>query len=56
MGPIFVAAEPRFRAAIFLIGGPYVVHALPEVDAINFAPRITMPVLELSGRFDFEAL
>jgi eukaryotic-like serine/threonine-protein kinase len=55
MGPIFVTAEERFKAAIFWIGGPYVTHALPEVDAINFAPRMKTPVLELSGRFDFEA-
>ncbi len=26
---------------------------LPEVDAINFAPRVKMPVLMLNGRQDF---
>jgi len=53
MGPIFITVEQRFKAAIFAMGGPYLVRALPEVDAINFAPRIRTPVLELDGRFDF---
>ena len=26
---------------------------MPEVDQINFAPRVRIPVLMLNGRFDF---
>ncbi len=25
---------------------------MPEVDPLNFAPRVTIPVLMLNGRFD----
>jgi cephalosporin-C deacetylase-like acetyl esterase len=53
MGPIFVAVEPRFKAALLYLGGFFFQHSLPEVDAFNFAPRVRVPVLLLSGRFDF---
>jgi len=25
----------------------------PEVDKINFAPRVTMPILMVNGRYDY---
>jgi serine/threonine protein kinase/dienelactone hydrolase len=53
MGPIFVAVEPRFKAAMLLSAGFYLQYSLPEVDAINFAPRVRAPTLMLDGRFDF---
>ena len=53
MAPINVAVEPRFKAAVLIVGGLYVQHSLPEVDAFNFAPRVRVPVLLLNGRFDF---
>ena len=53
MAPIYVAVEPRFKAAVLILGGFYVQHSLPEVDAFNFAPRVRVPVLLLNGRFDF---
>jgi eukaryotic-like serine/threonine-protein kinase len=53
MGPVFVAVEPRFKAAVFIVGGFYVQRSAPEVEAINFAPRVTVPALMLNGRFDF---
>jgi eukaryotic-like serine/threonine-protein kinase len=53
MGPIFVAVEPRFKAALLIVGGFYLQHSAPEVDAFNFAPRVKVPVLLLNGRFDF---
>jgi len=52
MGTIMVAAEPRFSLAIFYVGGFYSQHAGPEVEAINFAPRVTVPSLMLNGRYD----
>jgi hypothetical protein len=36
-----------------LVPGFYAQRALPEVEAINFAPRVKIPVLMLNGRFDF---
>jgi dienelactone hydrolase len=53
MAPIYLAVEPRFRAAVLIVGGFYLQHSLPEVDAFNFAPRVRVPVLLLNGRFDF---
>jgi formylglycine-generating enzyme required for sulfatase activity/dienelactone hydrolase len=53
MAPVYLAVEPRFKAAVLIVGGFYVQRAMPEVEAINFAPRVTTPVLMLNGRFDF---
>jgi len=53
LAPIFMAVEPRFKAALIVVGGFYVQRSKPEVEAINFAPRAKMPVLMLNGRFDF---
>ena len=36
-----------------MIGGFSMQHSQPEVDQINFASRVTVPVLMLSGRYDF---
>ena len=53
MGTIMVATEPRLKLAIFLAGGFYFQHGRPEVEAINFAPRVRVPSLMLNGRYDF---
>ena len=52
MGSIMVATEPRFKLAIFHVGGFYSQRARPEVESINFAPRIAVPSLMLNGRYD----
>jgi dienelactone hydrolase len=48
-----VALEPRIKTAMFLAGGLLSVRSLPEIDLINFAPRVKIPVLMLNGRDDF---
>jgi eukaryotic-like serine/threonine-protein kinase len=53
MGTIMVATEPRLKLAIFMVGGFYFQHARPEVEAVNFAPRVRVPSLMLNGRYDF---
>jgi formylglycine-generating enzyme required for sulfatase activity/dienelactone hydrolase len=53
MAPIYLAMEPRFKTAVLLVPGFYTQRALPEAEAINYAPRVTMPTLLLNGRFDF---
>jgi dienelactone hydrolase len=52
-----LAVEDRFRAAVLNVGGMS-VHSTPrpEVDYLNFAPRVTVPVLMLNGRFDLALL
>ena len=53
MAPLFLALEPRFKAAVLLVGGFYLQEAFPEADPVNFASRVKIPVLMLNGRFDF---
>jgi hypothetical protein len=50
------ALEPRLKTAVLLTAGfyKYKDYFLPEVDALNFVPRVTIPVLLLDGRYDFE--
>ncbi len=50
---IVLAVEDRFRAAIINVGGlEAFARPRPEVDLLNFAPRVTVPVLMLNGRYD----
>jgi eukaryotic-like serine/threonine-protein kinase len=52
-GAINIALEPRIHAAVFAAGGIWIHSPLhPMIDLINYAPRITVPVLMLSGRYD----
>lgn len=51
-GPIAGALEPRFRAMILAHGGFPLVKHPAEIDQVNFAPRVKMPVLMINGRFD----
>jgi formylglycine-generating enzyme required for sulfatase activity/dienelactone hydrolase len=53
-GAIVGAVEPRLRTLILVATGlddgmP------PEADALNFAPRVRVPVLMINGRYDFLA-
>jgi len=50
-----LALEHRFQAAVFLSGGlPQFPQGqlAPQVDPLNFAPRVTLPVLMINGRYD----
>ena len=47
-----LAMEPRFKAAVLILAGLSYRDMLPEVDAVNFVPRITIPVLMLEARYD----
>ena len=53
MGMIALALERRIRAAAIAEAGLWFQAPAPEVDEINFAPRIRIPVLMMSGRDDF---
>jgi dienelactone hydrolase len=51
---VALAVEPRIKAAVLQTGG-YVPGGgvpRPEVDAVNFVPRIHAPTLMLNGRYD----
>jgi formylglycine-generating enzyme required for sulfatase activity/cephalosporin-C deacetylase-like acetyl esterase/predicted Ser/Thr protein kinase len=53
LGNILPALEKRIRVLVLIGGGFNPVKKLPEVDEINFAPRITVPVLMINGRYDY---
>jgi formylglycine-generating enzyme required for sulfatase activity/tRNA A-37 threonylcarbamoyl transferase component Bud32/dienelactone hydrolase len=54
LSPLVLALEPgRLQTAVLMIPGLYLARPAPEVDVFNFLPRVTQPVLMLSGRFDF---
>ena len=45
--------EPRLKGLIFLSAGLPRRPFPPEIEPVNFAPRIKMPVLFLGGRYDY---
>jgi len=52
-GPVFTAVDPRFKAAVYLVGGLPCEQYASQVDPLNFAPRSRVPTLMLNGRYDF---
>lgn len=53
MGVIALAQEPRIRAATLAESGLPAGDMPPEIDPLNFASRVRIPVLMLNGRYDF---
>jgi len=51
-GPVFTAVESRLKASVLVWGG--LSHSrLPDpIAPINYAPRVTIPVLMINGRHD----
>jgi dienelactone hydrolase len=48
-----LAVEPRFEAAVLISAGVARFESLhPMADIVNYAPRITIPVLMINGRTD----
>jgi pimeloyl-ACP methyl ester carboxylesterase len=53
MGGIIPAVEPRIKASVLYVAGLVMEQARPEVEPINYLPRIKSPVLMLNGKYDF---
>ena len=53
LGPLIAAVEPRIRAVVLVSGGLEFQATLPEVDPLNYAPRVRQPTLMINGRYDF---
>jgi dienelactone hydrolase len=51
-GVILTALEPRLKTTVLQGTGLY--EAVPEIDPLNYAPRLRIPTLMLNGRYDFE--
>jgi pimeloyl-ACP methyl ester carboxylesterase len=52
MGGIISATEKRIKAVVLNVGGMVMEKSLPEVDQINYLPRVRQPVLMLNGAYD----
>ena len=52
IGPIMLAVDHRFKAAVLNCGGFLHSQTSPEVDQINFVPRVKAAVLMLNGEAD----
>jgi dienelactone hydrolase len=52
MGGILPAIETRIKAVVLHVGGMEMNKSLPEVDQLNFLPRVRQPVLMLNGKHD----
>ncbi len=48
-----LSLEPRFRLAILHSGGLTYRTLPPEVDPVNYLPRVRLPTLMLTGRHDY---
>ena len=53
MGGLVAAVEPRIRVNLLYVAGLAFDATRPEVDPVNFLPRITVPTLMLNGKYDF---
>jgi pimeloyl-ACP methyl ester carboxylesterase len=53
MGAVMPAVENRLKVSVLTGPGFSLQRTRPEVDQINFAPRVTIPTLMLNGRYDF---
>jgi eukaryotic-like serine/threonine-protein kinase len=54
LAPIFLAVEPRFRTGVLMSGGFETWTLPPEVDPVNYARHVHLPVLMVNGRQDFD--
>jgi predicted esterase len=53
MAPIQLVAEPRFKTAVLYVAGLTMERGRPEIDPLNYLPRVKIPVLMLNGKYDF---
>jgi len=52
MAPLFLAQDGRYRTAVIRLAGFPTWRMNPAFDLVNFAPRVTIPVLMLNGKYD----
>jgi eukaryotic-like serine/threonine-protein kinase len=52
--PRLLAFEKRLKVAVLVGGGLYREQMAAEVDPLNFAPRVTIPILMINGKYDFD--
>jgi cephalosporin-C deacetylase-like acetyl esterase len=55
-GVLLLPYEERIKACVLICGGFSPIlgfAAVPQLDFVNLAPRVTVPTLMLNGRYDF---
>jgi len=52
MGGLLPAVEPRFKASVLFVAGLEMERGRPEVEPINFLPRIKIPTIMLNAKYD----
>jgi len=52
LGPMMLALEQRLRVGVFFVGGIVPSRARPEVEVVNYLPRVKVPVLMVNGAGD----
>ncbi len=53
MSPIVAAVEKRLAAVVVVVAGIHYQETMPEVDALHYLPRVTIPFLMLNGADDY---
>lgn len=53
MGGLIPAVEPRIKVNVLVVAGLDFPPIRPEVEPVNFLPRIRIPTLIVNGRYDF---
>ncbi len=52
-GGLIPAVDKRIKTIVLAVGGLSLQSSLPEVDQLNYLPRIKQPFLMMSGKYDF---
>ena len=52
MAGVMMAVEPRLKVGVLNVPGLRMGQVRPEEDPVNFLPRVRVPILMLSGRYD----
>jgi dienelactone hydrolase len=53
IAPLSLVLEPRPKTAVLYAAGLDMARGRPEVDPLNFLPRVRVPVLMLNGKYDY---
>ena len=52
LGAIVPAVETRIKVSVLFVAGISFQNSLPEVEPVNYLPRMKTPVLMLNGKYD----
>jgi len=52
-GGLIPAVDKRVKTIVLSVGGLALQPSLPEVDQLNYLPRIEQPFIMMSGKYDF---